>query len=553
MIRQSLGLLRDYACDLLDPLKLGHFVRQPPAISQALVELARSTDSARHGPRVLVVSFRGGWLLHGTWEALIAAALNRRGANCAVFVCSGGLPEALPGRARACGIANVHAKQVPRCRACRRAGVSVARALRLPVILTDELVDPAMQENLMKRVATLDLDSLRRLHHRGHPIGEFAANSVRWFLCVGDLDGAREAEDVLRSFAQSAVVMAEAAPVLLDRVQPEVVLMLNGLFCAERIVKAEAERRGIRVVSYERGFEPDTLCFSRGVPGYYDIDPLWREVEDVPLSLAQETRLDNYLAARKKGLRAPYNYWPTMTESEEEVILSLGLSTDRHIAVLFSNITWDSAAQDRDCAFRSMYAWVVECIRLFGSMEDAQLVVRIHPAEVRVPGWETRDPLMNRLAASFPKLPPNVRVVSSTSELSSYTLMNISRCGLVYTSTAGLEMAMGGIPVVVAGRVHYAGKGFTLDPADPEDFARLTMQALGSPRSASVRDRARRYGHALFFRYFHQFPLVSENTPDFMPTLNSSDSAVLDPGGDPTLDRVCEAILSNSEFFAPGA
>ena len=550
MIRQSLGMLRDYACDLLDPFRLGDFVRQPPAISQALVKLARSTDSPPQGPRVLVVSFRGGWLLHGTWEALIAAALNRRGANCVVFACSGGLPEALPGKARACGIANIHAKQALRCRACRRAGVSVAKALRLPVILTDELVDSVMQESLMKDVATLDFDCLRSLHHRGHPIGEFARNSVRWFLCVGDLDGAPEAEHVFRSFAQSAVVMAEAAPVLFDRVQPDVVLMLNGLFYAERIIAAEAERRGIRVVSYERGFEPDTLCFSRGVPGYYDIDPLWKEVENVPLSLAQEARLDKYLAARRKGLRAPYNYWPTVKESEEEVRASLGLSTDRPIAVLFSNITWDSAAQDRDCSFRDMYAWVMECIRLFGSWRDAQLVVRVHPAEVRVPGWETRDPLMTRLEKSFRELPPNVRVVPSTSELSSYALMNLSRCGFVYTSTAGLEMAMSGMPVVVGGRVHYAGKGFTLDPLDPEDFARLAMHALESPRSASVRNRARRYGYALFFRYFHQFPLVSENAPDFMPSLNTGDPAVLDPGRDPTLDRLCEAILSGGDFFA---
>jgi hypothetical protein len=179
------------------------------------------------------------------------------------------------------------------------------------------------------------------------------------------------------------------------------------------------------------------------------------------------------------------------------------------------------------------------------------LVIRVHPAEVRVAGWETRDPLLSRLAAGLPILPPNVRVVPPESDISSYTLMALSRCGLVYTSTAGLEMAMDGMPVVVAAEVHYSGKGFTLDAVDPGDYARLVAAALESSREPGVRTLARRYAYALFFRYFHRFPLVSENAPDFMPTLTSSDPHVLDPGHDPTLDLVCQSILDGGDFFAP--
>src|SRR5262249_20735492 len=250
-------------------------------------------------------------------------------------------------------------------RACRQAGQSVARALRLPVILTDDLVSPAVQQRLTKRTAALDISSLQEVHHRGHPIGRFALNSTRWFLCGSDLAADPEASHVFRTFVQSATVIAEAAPLLFDRVRPDVVFMLNGLFWAERIIKAEAERRGIRVVSYERGYMPDTLCVSEGIPGYCEIDPLWDQVKDAILTPEQEARLDDYLAARRTGLRAPVNYWPTIREDEREIRDSLKLAADRPLAVLFTNITWDSAVLGRDRVFPDMYTWVVESIRLF--------------------------------------------------------------------------------------------------------------------------------------------------------------------------------------------
>jgi len=536
--------------DLLDFAGVEHSFLRTPQVFECLSRLARPTAGNLSGPRVLVLSFRGAWLLHGTWEALIAEALRRRGASPTLFVCSGGLPEVLPGKSPACGIASAYSPGPASCSDCLKCGLTLASAFNLPVLRLDDLVDKKKARRLMAEVEALTDSQVRSLERRGLPLGEYVTNSARWCLCVSDLDFP-DGRKVIRSFAKSAGVVSEAAPALLDRVKPEVVFLLNGLFFAERIVKAEAERRGIRVVSYERGFMPNTLCFGEGIPGYYDLSPLWERVKDTPLTPDQEARLETYLAERRRGLRAPFQYWPTITEDTREVLGALSLDAAKPTAVLFTNITWDSAAQDRDVMFPGMYAWVVECMRHFAQQRDSQLVVRIHPAEVRVPGWETRDPLMSRLSRDFPTLPPNVKIVPPESDLSSYTLMSLSRCGLVYTSTAGLELAMEGLPVVVAGDVHYAGKGFTWDPKDRGDYLGSVEKALEASRDPLTRERARRYAYAFFFRYFLPFPLVSENAPDFVPTLEAENPRVLDPGADPTLDLVCRGILAGGGFFAP--
>jgi len=542
--------VKPHALNVLDLLGVEHSFTRKPEIFESMKRLALPSAPNGVGPKVLVLSFRGAWLIHGAWEALIAESIRRRGGRPTLFVCSGGLPKALPDKNPACGISSCHEVQPISCGDCLQCGVSMAGSLGLPLIRMDELVDPETARELMSKVDGLDFDEVRNLEHYGIPIGQFVLNSTQWFLCVSDISSLPQGEAVFRAFAKSALVVAQAAPRLLERVAPDVVFTVNGLFFAERIISAEARRRRIRVVSYERGFEPDTLCFSDGIAGHYDVTNLWEQVKHMPLAPAEEEKLDDYLAARRKGLRAPFNYWPTVTESEKEVLKLLDLDPARRTAVLFTNITWDSAAQDRERVFTSMYDWVVETIKLFESMPEAQLIVRIHPAEVRVPGWETQDPLLPRLRKSFPVMPRNVRVVPPESDLSSYTLMRLSRCGLAYTSTAGLEMATEGLPVVVAGEVHYAGKGFTLDPVSREAYSRVVTRALDTDRDPGVRDYARRYSYAFFFQYFLPFPLVSENAPDFIPTLKAEDPMVLDPGGDDTLDRVCAAILYGKDVYA---
>lgn len=542
--------LKPIVLDLLEFAGVEHSFARTPQVFERLSRLGRPTPGNQSGTRVLVLSFRGAWLLHGTWEAIIAEALRRRGASPTLFVCSGGLPEVLPGKSPACGIASAYSPGPASCSDCLKCGLTLASAFNLPVLRLDDFVDKKKARALMAEVEALDDSQISSLEHRGLPIGEYITNSARWCLCVSDLDFP-DGQRVTRSFAKSARVVSEAVPGLLDRVKPEVVFLLNGLFFAERIVKAEAERRGIRVVSYERGFMPNTLCFGEGIPAYYDLSPLWESVKDTPLTPTEEARLDAYLAERRRGLRAPFQYWPTITEDAKEVLEALSLDAARPTAVLFTNITWDSAAQDRDVMFPSMYGWVLACVRHFAQHHESQLVVRIHPAEVRVPGWETRDPLLNHLRKDFPVLPPNIKIVPPESDLSSYTLMTLSRCGLVYTSTAGLELAMEGLPVIVAGNVHYGGKGFTWDPKDREDYLASIEKALDASRDPLTQERARRYAYAFFFRYFLPFPLVSENAPDFVPTLESEDPAVLDPGADTTLDLVCRGILTGGGFFAP--
>ena len=185
--------------------------------------------------------------------------------------------------------------------------------------------------------------------------------------------------------------------------------------------------------------------------------------------------LDRYLMDRAVGARAIVPYW-----AGAEFVDPQRPATGR-LAVLFTNLTWDSAVLGKEVAFPGIHEWLLAAVDTFEHRPNDQLLIRVHPAEVKLPGKKTREPLGASLRQQYPDLPPNVRIVEADDPLSSYPLMAMADIGLVYTSTTGLEMALHGKPVIVAGRTHYRAKGFTLDVSSPTEFTRDAETGTGRP------------------------------------------------------------------------
>jgi len=142
-----------------------------------------------------------------------------------------------------------------------------------------------------------------------------------------------------------------------------------------------------------------------------------------------------------------------------------------------------------------------------------------------------------------------VRVITAEDDTSSYPLMDECDVGLVFTSTTGLELALQGKPVIVAGRTHYRDKGFTLDATSPEHFEKLLDEALFDPL-ACVPDieLVRRYAYLFFFRSALDSPGVEEHIPG-LARITVRDLDELEAGRNESLDRICDGILGIGDFL----
>jgi hypothetical protein len=492
----------------------------------------RALGTARRegdGPRILLLSLRA-WPNHVAYEGVLAHALSLRGADVHVLTCGGGQPacelgwgrEAQPRPCDRCAYytdALVDALGVPGHRLAERLpwGPEARSAPREPSALT-----PAVDPYEATRI------------------------SVPWFLRTAEPEAAPEGTALRCDFAVAAAGVDAAAAEILDDVAPDIVLMVNGLFGDEAVIRALAVARGIRVATYELAPRGGALVFSNDVPApEYDTSSAWERYAEHELTSEQRRSITDLLAARSQGVGAHERFFDTAAESNAQALRDLlGLSAADQVVTLFTNLSWDSASLFHDRAYPSMMDWIEDAIVATGEASGTALVIRIHPSEVK---WASRESVEAEMGRRFGQVPGHVRWVRADEALSSYALSDLSDLVLVYASTMGLEAATRGSRVAVAADTHYRGRGFTTDLTSPADL-RQALVAPG-PLPDEQREAALRYAHVFFFRAMVPFAPVQVEGQVVRSIVDSVDR--LRPGRDAHLDWICDRVLDGGDFVLP--
>jgi hypothetical protein len=157
------------------------------------------------------------------------------------------------------------------------------------------------------------------------------------------------------------------------------------------------------------------------------------------------------------------------------------------------------------------------------------VVIRIHPAETLTVGPSVAE----IIRAVLPEMPSHIHMIEATEKVNTYDLMEIADLALVYTTTAGMELAARGIPVLVSGNAHYRKKGFTLDADSWEEYFMVLDRALsklpGYRLTPKQLENAWNYSYSYFAEYSLPFPWHLER---LWPSLEKRPlSYVLSPEG----------------------
>lgn len=486
--------------------------------------------AATSTPRILIWTMRD-WSVHVQAEAVLGQVLRSRGADVSFATCGGGL--------EICDRVNTWEGPPMPCRSCTKY-VSTALAAHgfEPLKLNAMWGDSSWPE-----LDLLSLDELSSVEWNGLPLGRLVDIPVKWFLMGESVDIDPLGASTYRAFLRSARRIAEAAEQLLDNANPDQVVLLNGLFLFESIVAEICKIRGISFITYERALMLDSFVFARdGIAGTYRVDSDWERLAGVPLTEAERNEVLSHFSERQAGIGMADNYWKVVRAADR-------FSDGTHVrAVLFTNLVWDSAVIGRDLAFESIVDWLEAAVLHFGQRPERELVIRIHPAEVRLSGRESRERMQDALLARLAELPDNVRLVPPEDSTSSYDLMEQADFGLVYTSTTGLEMSLLGKPVVVAAQTHYRGKGFTVDVTSPAEFAAAIDQQCDSDlRFRPDVELVQRYAHLLLFKSAYTDLGVKE---PIRGLCRVSTEEVLSAAADKSSDlsRIVRSILDQTAF-----
>src|SRR5438552_9716921 len=130
----------------------------------------------------------------------------------------------------------------------------------------------------------------------------------------------------------------------------------------------------------------------------------------------------DYLKSRWHGTQD----WIWFHEKPEEklavIAAELGIDFSKPCIGLLTNVMWDAQLHFRANAFSNMLEWVLQTISYFAQRPDLQLIVRVHPAEIRGT-LPSRQPIVAEIQRAFPQLPKNVLIIPPESHVSTYTIM----------------------------------------------------------------------------------------------------------------------------------
>lgn len=325
-----------------------------------------------------------------------------------------------------------------------------------------------------------------------------------------NLEADREAKALFDLRVERNLQAAHKFVSLAEQHHWDTVLLPNGSILEFGVIYRVARSLGLRTITYEFGEQRERIWLAENDEVMLqDTSELWRKRGEQVITEKESQAVSSLYRARMSGKQ-----WGNFTRAwqagetkgEAAIREQMELSPDRRTVLVCTNVVGDSLALKRQLFTEGMADWLAKSVKVLADESGVNLIVRVHPGELLGAG----HPSLEIVKETLPDLPAHVRLIPPESTLNTYDLIDIADVGLVYTTTVGLEMAMRGLPVIVAGQTHYRGKGFTLDPATLEDYYSLLDHVVKKPGDYRLTqgqiDRAWHYAYLFFFEYPKRFP-----------------------------------------------
>jgi hypothetical protein len=509
---------------------------------------------AEAGKRVLLATAVGGLSALSLVESMLAAALTLRRAKVEVLLCDHAVPACLRAELENIEPARLAAGRIAEglCAGCEAMGEDLFNPFGLVLHRFSDFLndhDRTFAREVAHNISFAEVPTYRL---DGLSVGEHAyAGALRYFA-RGDIDKEEYGEAVARRYLEAGILSTRVAQRLIGERKYEVAVFNHGIYAPHGIFGEVCRAKGTRVVNWNVAYRKKSFIFSHGDTYHHTlVDEPTTEWEGIPWSPATEAAIDRYLASRWKGTSDWIWFHEHPEEEPEKITGEIGIDFSKPLVGMLTNVMWDAQLHYRANAFPNMLAWVKETIAYFASRPDLQLVIRIHPAEMRGT-LPSRQPLEAEIRKIWPELPRNIFVIKPDSQVSTYAVLMRCDAALIYGTKMGVELTSVGVPVIVGGEAWIRNKGLTLDARSPEEYvAHLERLPFGKRLDADTTTKAKKYAYHFFFR--RMIPVSFMEPAEGWPPYRVAASRLNDlcPGADLGLDVICEGILNQRSFVFP--
>lgn len=508
---------------------------------------------ASSGPNVLLACGWAGNSGNSLIDSLLAVALTLRGANVHLLLCDEALPACTLAGIRHYGDNERYVKKGPStltCEKCFRPGSEMFHPLGLPTHRFSQFITPEEISEAQRLSTGVSLAEIRDFQLDRLPLGDHAHSGALRFYMAGYLDNEPHGEAVLRHYLNAALLTAYATRRLLATYSFDCACQVHGIYVPHGVMLDVCRQKGLRNVVWSRTYRNQAFIFSHNDTYHRtELSEPTNDWENIPWTAELENETVEYLQSRESGTRDWITYHKDSHVNVCAVAKELGINFSKPCVGMLTNVMGDGAILQPSNAFPTMLEWAVQTFRYFAKRPDLQLIMRVHPAEIR--GTDrSRQPIIAEIQRLFPTLPANVFIIPPEHPISTYALMRQCDSVIIYATKTGVELTSFGIPVIVAGDAWIRNKGVTVDADTSEEyFEILDRLPLGKRLSDAAMQRARKYAYHFFFRRMIPLPFFEPIHPTYRLKVSTPDDLL--PGRSVGLDVVCDGILNGGKFIYP--
>ncbi len=510
------------------------------------------SDSLKKKNKILVLAIRA---IPSTnlvyFDAIFGHGFYRAGSDVLMLYCDGLMDS--------CDADTVFRNQKAQCSACRKLGPSVKKYLGLEQLQCIFYRDYILSEDISEiktKVAELDKSQLLDFQYMGVNVGVHAKVATIRFFLYGriNLSNPKE-ESVFREKLVYAMIAVKVASNIIEKEKPDTIFMLHGIYSSWG-----------PFLSYFRNQGKDTYVYDNKLSklGYFtfhhNCEPYkifgqeaWLDFSRFPLKKEEESQLKSYLDKRFKGKLGEYLMYKGDfgdSNAKNSILKSLFKGNYARRYVMYPNVAWDGNIKGYTSeVFEDMFDWLDKTVEFFKKNRNYQLIIKSHPAEIITDKCNTS--VATYMEERHGPLPENIVVLKPDVAIKAYDLANPDILSITYDGTIGLELALSGLPVLVAGDSHYREAGAVKKIETLNEYYKL-LKNPGELISFTKEhiELAKKYAYFYFFKSMVRVPFYREDkwsVIDWKKLENVNE--LFSPNGD--LMKICEKIINKKDVIDP--
>ena len=508
---------------------------------------------ASNGPKILIANSVPSFYNSTNLESLLAVALTLRGAQVHVLLCDKTLTACMNTKFRKVSPGSIAAGtfREPLCDVCVQRG-SAFSELGLPIHSYSQYLTQIDADEIGEIARSVPSEQVPSYRYEGLPVGEHAYAGCLRYYSTGTLEGQYLSNDVLERYLEAALATTKVMLRLTSSHDFTAACFHHGIYVPQGVVGEVCRSQGIRVSTWNTAYRERCFVFSHGDTYHHTLlDEPMSAWEDMTFTRRHDQEISDYLKSRWLGSQDWIYFHDTPDDSLDTLVEKSGVNIDKPIIGMLTNVMWDAQLHYRQNAFPGMLDWILATIEYFRQRPDLQLLIRVHPAELR--GIQaSRQFVVDEIQKACSELPANVFVIPPDSNINTYAAMLRCNCVLIYGTKTGVELTSMGVPVIVAGEAWIRNKGLTIDVSSREEYQQV-LEGLPLVKSRLTEEqarKARKYAYHFFLRRMIPVDSIVPTPKKKIPFKVSIESLKeLLPGVDDGLDLICDGIMNGAPYI----